>query len=79
MITVRSFAAAAEAAGTVTEQVGAGTAGELRAALAARHGAGLERVLDRCALLHEGQRLDVPAGAVPPGGRVDVLPPFAGG
>jgi len=79
VITVRYFASAAEAAGTATEQVEAGTAGELRAALAARHGAGLERVLARCALLHDGQRLDDPADAVPPGGRVDVLPPFAGG
>lgn len=79
MITVRYFAAAAEAAGTTTEQVDAGTAGELRAVLAARHGTGLERVLGRCALLHEGQRLDDPGNPLPVGAVVDVLPPFAGG
>ncbi|HYQ74352.1 MoaD/ThiS family protein [Cellulomonas sp.] len=79
MITVRYFAAAAEAAGTATEQLDAGTAGELRAALADRHGAELERVLGRCALLHDGRRLDDPGSPLAAGGVVDVLPPFAGG
>jgi molybdopterin converting factor small subunit len=79
VITVRYFAAAAEAAGTTTEQVPAATATELRAALAERHGDELRRVLERCALLHDGQRLDDPQAPLRPGGLVDVLPPFAGG
>ncbi|WP_158371122.1 MoaD/ThiS family protein [Cellulosimicrobium cellulans] len=79
MITVRYFAAAAEAAGTGTEEVPALTAAELRAALVERHGDGLRRVLERCALLHEGERLDDPRAPLRPGGLVDVLPPFAGG
>ncbi|WP_199424966.1 MoaD/ThiS family protein [Actinotalea solisilvae] len=77
-VTVRYFAAAAEAAGTSTEQTPAGTADAVRAALVAAHGAGLERVLARCALLADGVRV---AGEdpVPAGATLDVLPPFAGG
>lgn len=79
MITVRYFAAAAEAAGVATEQVPARTAGELRAALVAGHGPELARVLARCSLLADGLRLADDAAPVADGGTVDVLPPFAGG
>ncbi|CAM5787554.1 MoaD/ThiS family protein [Cellulomonas persica] len=77
MITVRYFAAAAEAAGRDDEQVPAGSGDAVRAALLTRHPA-LEPILGRCALLADGRRVgasdDVPAGAT-----LDVLPPFAGG
>ena len=78
MITVRYFAAAAEAAGVDAEQLPAGSAAQVRAAMVASHGPGLDRVLGRCALLADGVRVEgddlVPAGAT-----LDVLPPFAGG
>ena len=81
-VTVRYFAAAAEAAGVSTETLDAAdasTAGALRAALVDAHGPELERVLVRCALLAAGVRLDDDAAPVPAGVTVDVLPPFAGG
>jgi sulfur-carrier protein len=81
-VTVRYFAAAAEAAGVATETVDAAaarTAGELRATLVEAHGGALERVLARCALLAAGRRLDDDDAPVPAGVTVDVLPPFAGG
>ena len=78
MITVRYFAGAAEAAGVESEQVAAATRAELRAALLARHDR-LAGVLERCALLAAGVRLDDDAAPVPAGATVDVLPPFAGG
>ena len=81
-VTVRYFAAAAEAAGVPTETVAADavpTAGRLRATLIAAHGPELERVLARCALLAAGTRLDDDDAPVAPGVTVDVLPPFAGG
>ncbi|MBO3085318.1 MoaD/ThiS family protein [Cellulomonas fengjieae] len=78
MITVRYFAAAAEAAGVDSEQLPGGTVAQVRAAMVAAHGPGLDRVLDRCALLADGTRVegddDIAAGAT-----LDVLPPFAGG
>lgn len=79
MTTVRFFAAAAEAAGRDTEDVAAATLGDLRADLVGRHGAGLERVLQRCSFLVGGVRADDDATPVPDGVTVDVLPPFAGG
>lgn len=79
MITVRYFAAAAEAAGMTVDEVPASTAGELRAAIVARRGADLERVLARCSLLADGDRLADDATPLRDGGTVDVLPPFAGG
>ncbi|MFD4294535.1 MoaD/ThiS family protein [Rhodococcus sp. NPDC058505] len=80
MVTVRYFAAAAEAARCGAEQVplaAGGTLGDLRSALADRHGAAMERVLRVAAFLQNDELtrdLDAPAAA-----RVDVLPPFAGG
>lgn len=78
-VSVRYFAAAAEAAGTTGENLTAATAGELRGAMVAAHGADLERVLARCSLLADGTRLDTDDAPLRPGATVDVLPPFAGG
>lgn len=79
MITVRLFAAAAEAAGTAQTQASATTLGELRAALVGAHGTALGRVLERCSLLADGVRLADETAPLPAGTTVDVLPPFAGG
>ncbi|MDO8121577.1 MoaD/ThiS family protein [Isoptericola sp. b490] len=78
MIRVRYFAAAAEAAGVDEESVTAGTRAELVSVVVGRHGPDLARVLDRCALVAEGRRLDG-EDAIDDGALVDVLPPFAGG
>jgi sulfur-carrier protein len=74
VITVRYFAAAAEAAGTDTERVPGGI---VAADLVKRHPA-LAQVLGRCALLADGVRLEADE-EVPDGATLDVLPPFAGG
>ena len=79
MITVRYFAAVAEAAGVASETASAGTLGELRAELTAGRDEHFERVLSRCAVLVEGRRADDPATPLADGTTVDVLPPFAGG
>lgn len=88
MITVRLFAAAADAAGVeaseldVTDAAGPGAAAatvtEVRAALAQRYGGELARVLERCSILVDGVRAESEA-PVPDGATFDVLPPFAGG
>lgn len=78
MITVRYFAAAAEAAGVDSEQVAAATVRELRQRIEAAHGAEMARVLPRCSLLAAGLRVDGDVALVA-GTTVDVLPPFAGG
>ncbi|MDF2507504.1 MAG: molybdopterin synthase sulfur carrier subunit [Microbacterium sp.] len=77
MATVRYFAAAEDAAGRANEPTDAATLGALRAELVDAHPA-LGAILDRCALLVDGLRVDddfALTGAV----TVDVLPPFAGG
>lgn len=79
MATVRYFAAAAEAAGTTTEQVHADDLGSLLSDLRERHGAELARVLERSSVLHEGQYVTDPARALAHDAVLDVLPPFAGG
>ena len=78
MITVRYFAAAAEAAGVDSEPLAAGTADAVRASMVAAHGPALAHVLERSSLLADGVRVD---GATPvvDGATLDVLPPFAGG
>jgi molybdopterin converting factor small subunit len=76
-VLVRYFAAAAEAAGRQEERLAAGTAGELRAVLAERYGAAMQRVLDAGSFLVDGVVTRDPDRPV--GERVDVLPPFAGG
>jgi molybdopterin synthase sulfur carrier subunit len=79
-ITVRYFAAAAEAAGREEEQLdleGAPTLGELRAVLGERYGADMRRVLASGSfLIDEVVRRDPDC---PLSAQVDVLPPFAGG
>lgn len=77
MISVRLFAAAAEAVGSDQTTVSADSAGGLRLALS-RLGSDAPRVISQCALLREGERLDDEA-PLRDGDLVDVLPPFAGG
>ena len=79
MVTVRYFAAAAEASGMGSELLAAASQGELRAAMVGAHGADLERVLTRCSILVDGRRLDDDTSALADGDVADVLPPFAGG
>lgn len=79
-ITIRYFAAAAEAAGTGEELWQAdstATLADLRRHLAGRHGHDLQRVLAVSSFLIDGtvRRDDGPVN----GQVVDVLPPFAGG
>lgn len=77
MATVRYFAAAEDAAGRANEPTEAATLGALRAELVDAHPA-LGAILDRCALLVDGVRVDDDFALV--GAQtVDVLPPFAGG
>ena len=78
MITVRHFAAAAEAAGTTTEQLDVTTVGALRRSLLVNHGPAMDRVLAQSALLAGGVRVDDDV-VLADGTVVDVLPPFAGG
>jgi molybdopterin converting factor small subunit len=77
MSTVRYFAAAADLAGRSTDTRDEPDVGSLRHALAKDH-PGLGGILDRCAILVDGARVDdsTPLGEDT---RVDVLPPFAGG
>ena len=77
VITVRYFAAAAEAAGVDTESLASGAADDVRAAMIGNHPA-LAAVLGRCALLADGVRVEG-SDEVPVGSTLDVLPPFAGG
>jgi molybdopterin converting factor small subunit len=77
-VTVRYFAAAAEAAGREEELLEVEpTAGALRTVLADRYGPAMRRVLDVGSLLVDGVVTRDPAR--PLRARVDVLPPFAGG
>lgn len=79
-VTVRWFAAAAEAAGTPQERVEADSLAALLAGARERHGERLARVLTVCSVLVDGARVDRDADlALPDGTEVDVLPPFAGG
>ncbi len=77
-VTVRFFAAAAEAAGQQEALAEAGRAADVRAALVDRFGDDFARVLGQCALVSGGGRLD-DAAPIESGSTVDVLPPFAGG
>ncbi|WP_448006373.1 MoaD/ThiS family protein [Agromyces bauzanensis] len=80
-LTVRYFAAAAEAAGveeeTFAPEAVGGTVGELRDLLVDRYGAAMARVVANGSFLVDGvvQR----DASAPLGSSVDVLPPFAGG
>lgn len=79
MVTVRYFAAAAEAAGTASESVDAATLGALVDAVTAGRDERFAAVLGRCAHLVDGRRTDDPAAPLADGATVDILPPFAGG
>jgi molybdopterin converting factor small subunit len=82
-LTVRYFAAAAEAAGREEETIEANlaasltTVGAVRAHLIHRHGAAMASVLANGSFLVDGVVSRDDARAV--GARIDVLPPFAGG
>lgn len=78
-VTVRYFAAAAEAVGADQESYQGGTLGTLREAMARRHGRAVDPVFERCAWLVDGTNVKDPSVALPDGTTVDVLPPFAGG
>jgi len=83
ILTVRYFAAAAEAAGREDEQIEGAlaaslpTVGAVRAHLIEAYGPAMARVLANGSFLLDGivSRDD----ARPVGTRIDVLPPFAGG
>lgn len=79
-VTVRYFAAAAEAAGreeeVLTLEAGA-TLGALRTLLESRYGEPMANVLRTGSFLID--RVVRRDGAFPLSARVDVLPPFAGG
>lgn len=79
MATVRYFAAARAAAGTTEERVAAPSLDVLVAALAARHGDALARVLAVSSFLVDGAAWHDRAAPLPAASTVDVLPPFAGG
>ena len=80
IVTVRYFAAASDAAGREEEQIVLDadfTLGALRDELLRRYGDAMARVMRSGSFLVDGTvRRDL---AVPVGGTVDILPPFAGG
>lgn len=78
-VTVRYFAAAAEAVGATQEQYQGETLGALREAMTRRHGNAVDPVFERCSWLVDGAYADDPSERLPDGVTVDVLPPFAGG
>ena len=78
MVSVRYFAAAAEAAGTREEVLEvAGTVGDLRLVLVQRYGDAMARVLASGSFLVDGVVSRDDTRSL--GETVDVLPPFAGG
>lgn len=77
MTLVRYFAAAAEAAGTESEDRSEATLAELRTAILNEHPS-LFLVLPDCAVLVDGVRTDGDA-PLAEARLIDVLPPFAGG
>ncbi len=76
-VTVRYWAGARAAAGVETEQLPAGSVGDVTALAAQRH-PGLVPVLRVATYLLDGLAADL-ATPVPPGSTLEVLPPFAGG
>ncbi|MGO1489439.1 MAG: MoaD/ThiS family protein [Arachnia sp.] len=79
MTQIRFFAAAADAAGTATEDVSSATLGDLVNELRERHGEQFAAVLERCSVLVDGRAITDPAESVADAQVVDILPPFAGG
>ena len=76
-VRVRYFAAAAEAAGTDSEERGERSLAHLRAGVIADHPA-LADILPRCAVMVDGVRSDDDR-SLDDAQLIDVLPPFAGG
>ena len=79
-VTVRYFAAAAEAAGLEEEQIVVepdATLASLKAVLADRYGDQMRKVMDAGSFLIDQVVRRDPAAVL--SDRVDVLPPFAGG
>jgi molybdopterin converting factor small subunit len=79
VVTVRYFAATRAAAGVPQETVAAQTLADLLAAMSARHGAELTRVLAACSYLVDGLAAGDHGKQLTDDAVVDVLPPFAGG
>ena len=81
-VTVRYFAAARAAAGVEAERLdvpAGGTVDDVLAAVRARHGDALARVLERCSYLLDEVAVRDRATPLPDNATIDVLPPFAGG
>jgi molybdopterin converting factor small subunit len=78
-VTVRLFAAIAEAVGRDELSLPAATVGDVVDALVAAGGPDTPRVLGLCSVLVNGRRAGSADVGVPAGATVDVLPPFAGG
>jgi molybdopterin converting factor small subunit len=81
-VLVRYFAGARAAAGVAEERIrlsGRGSVADALAAVQARRGPALVRVLPACSFLLNGVAVRDHAMPVPDGGELDVLPPFAGG
>lgn len=79
-VTVRYFAAAAEAAGREEEQLDfadTATLGDLKSSLGSRYGADMDRVMASGSFLIDQVVQRDPDAAL--SAQVDVLPPFAGG
>lgn len=79
MVRVRLFAALREAAGVTEVQVPPGTLGGLLAELRDRFGERFTAVLAYSSVLVDGERRSDPAGPVPDGAEVALLPPYSGG
>ena len=79
-LTIRYFAAARAAAGTVEETIpGTPSVTELAGTLTAAHGQRLAAVLSVASFLVDGVAWHDREAPLPPGATVDVLPPLAGG
>jgi molybdopterin converting factor small subunit len=79
VLEVRYFAGARAAAGCSSEKIEAGSLDELVVILGERHGERLALVLKAASFLVDGLACHDRRAALPAGGTVDVLPPFAGG
>jgi molybdopterin synthase sulfur carrier subunit len=80
--TIRYWAAARAAAGVDAEPYSAATLAEALAAAIDRHGPELARVLGVCSFLVDADpvgKRDHASVALPEGGTIEALPPFAGG
>jgi len=78
MDTLRLFAAAREAAGTVEAHIDGATVGEVLAAAVANYGEGFQAVLATCRVWVNGEAADTQT-AVNADDEVAVLPPVSGG